>query len=358
MSVRSAILALSLVLAALPTPCSAQAVEPRAPVKRTELGGRIQFQWNTTSADGEKSSEFVLRRARIWAGTQINDWVDGAVQVDVSGATAVARYVFIRMSLSPAARIAFGQFKRGFDVFELTSSADILVVERDGNVRGAFDCAGVGGVCSFSRFSEKLQFSSLDAGIFFQGETAGRKLGYYLSVTNGPGLNTREENGTKSFSGRVEWLPRERLKLAANAGFHDYPNEVTERDEYAPAVGADVEVGSFAQGFHLQAGVLAGENWLNLDGRGDGSRFVTLQGIATWKIPRKKAGRIGAVEPLVRVSWGDPDRGVSSDGGFLLTPGILFHIQGKNKFGANLDVWRPQRGTTVVGLKAQTYLYF
>lgn len=344
--------------AALPTTLAGQAVEPRAPVERTELGGRLHLQWNTTSADGAHASEFMMRRARIWAATRVNDWIDGAVQVDVSGATAVARIAFVRMSLSPQARVSFGQFKRAFDLFELTSSADVLVVERDGNLRGAADCAGVGGICSFTRFSEKLQLSALDVGVLLQGETPDGQLGWLFSLTNGAGMNTREDNGAKSLSGRLEWMARERVKLSANAGLHDFTNDVTGRDEHAPALGADVEVGNFDRGLHLQAGIMAGDNWLNLDDEGASSRFLSWQAIATWKFPVDGKRRIGAVEPVARVSWGDPDRGSASDGGLLLTPGLVLHFQGKNKLGVNLDAWRPQTGDPVWGLKAQTYLYF
>jgi len=104
--------------------------------------------------------------------------------------------------------------------------------------------------------------------------------------------------------------------------------------------------------------VMAGENWLNLDAGGDGSRFVTWQGIATYRIPVEGTGRVRAVEPLGRVSWGDPDRDAASDGGLVFTPGLVVHFQGRNKMGANLDVWRPRTGGTVWGMKAQTYLYF
>ncbi|HKJ01974.1 MAG TPA: porin [Longimicrobiales bacterium] len=337
---------------------AAQAVEPRAPVERTELGGRLHLQMNTTSAEGEIGSEFLLRRARIWAAARVNAWIDGAVQVDMAGGSASARYAFVRFSLSPAARLSFGQFKRAFDVFELTSSADILVVERDGDVRGAFDCTGIGGLCSYSRFSEKLAFSSLDVGMLLQGETPGGRVGYLITATNGSGPNTREENGTKSFSGRVQWMATSRVKLGANAGVHDYIDAVTGDDAYAPATALDVEVGDFAGGFHLQAGIMAGQNWLNPGADGQESRFLAWQGIATYRIPVQGDHRIRAVEPLGRVSWGDPDRDAGSDGGLLVTPGLVVHFDGHNKMGANLDIWRPQAGGTVWGLKAQTYLYF
>lgn len=358
MTVRHAALTAVLALAAHPAVSSSQAVEPRTPVERTELGGRLHLQWNTTSAEQGSRSEFVLRRARIWVGTWVNDWIDGAVQVDAAGGSASARYAFVRLSLSPAARISFGQLKRAFDVFELTSSADVLVVERDGDVRGAFDCAGVGGVCSYSRFSEKLLFSSLDVGAFLEGESAGGKLAYLLSATNGPGLNAADENGAKSVSGRVEWLLLPESRLGMNAGLHDYPNPATLRDAHARAMALDLEVGDFAKGFHLQAGVMTGENWLNLDGQGKASRFLTWQGIATYRIPVDGDGRVRAVEPLGRVTWADPNQRAASDGGLVLTPGLVLHFQGKNKMGANLDLWRPQAGGTVWGLKAQTYLYF
>ena len=65
-----------------------------------------------------------------------------------------------------------------------------------------------------------------------------------------------------------------------------------------------------------------------------------------------------AVEPVARVSWGDPDRGVAADGGLLITPGLALHFQGRNKVAANVDLWRPQEDGTEWGLKAQAYLYF
>jgi hypothetical protein len=64
------------------------------------------------------------------------------------------------------------------------------------------------------------------------------------------------------------------------------------------------------------------------------------------------------VEPLARLSWGDPDTELASDGGLLMTPGLVLHFEGRNKMAANLDAWRPQSGETAWGLKVQTYLYF
>ena len=262
----------------VPRVAGAQAVEPREPVERTELGGRVHLQLNSASPDGENQSEFLVRRARVWVAGRVNDWIDGAVQVDVSAGSAAARYAFVRLSLNPAMRVSLGQFKRAFDNFELTSSSQILVVERDGNIRGVGSCAGVGGVCSYSRFSEKLLLSSLDVGVLAQGELASGRLGYLVSLTNGPGGNTREENGSKSFSGRLEWLPTDAIKIGANAGVHDYPNGVTGVDAFAEAFAVDVDLGSFEEGLHVQAGIMAGQNWRNLDV----PRFEATDACAQW----------------------------------------------------------------------------
>lgn len=347
-----------LCLLSVPPRLLAQAVEPRRPVERTELGGRVHLQMATTSAGSGPATEFFVRRARVWAAAQVNDWIDGAVQVDMTAKGAAARFAFVRLSLSPAARISFGQFKRAFDNFELTSSSQILVVERDGNLAGVEGCAGIGGVCSYSRFTEKLSLSSLDVGVLLQGEAASGAVEYLFSFTNGAGGNAREENDAKSMSARLVWRPTASLKLGANAGVHDYPNPVTGTDAYAPAAALDAEWGDFGGGLHVQAGVLTGQNWKKLDAQGRESRFFAAQGIVSYRVAVSAAGRVRGVEPVARVSWGDPDRATDRDGGVLLTPGLMLHFQDRNKVAANVDVWRPQQGGTVWGLKAQMYLYF
>ena len=103
---------------------------------------------------------------------------------------------------------------------------------------------------------------------------------------------------------------------------------------------------------------MLGDNWRNLDVAGDESRFLTWQGIATYRFSRDDGARVRAVEPVARVSWGDPDRDTISDAGLLLTPGVMVHFQGRNKIAFNVDLWRPQQGPRHWGLKAQSYLYF
>ncbi len=69
-------------------------------------------------------------------------------------------------------------------------------------------------------------------------------------------------------------------------------------------------------------------------------------------------GPFVAVEPLARVSWADPDADADDDAGLLLTPGLLAYVGGRNKIGANVDVYSPQGGETEWSLKVQTFLHF
>lgn len=339
-------------------PARAQPVEPRVPVEHAEFGGRAHIQFNTSSVDGQPGSEFLVRRARLWGAARINDWIDGAVLVDMAGSVASARYAFVRLSFDPAFRLSVGQFKRAFDIFELQSSSDMILVERDGVVRGVSPCTGVGGPCTYSRFSERLQLSSLDVGALVQGRASAGRVEYLVSLTNGTGPNTREDNDAKSVATRVTWAATPEVVLGVNGQLHDFTNGVTGRDEHAKAFAVDVEVGSFDRGLHLQAGVLGGDNWLNLDPEGASSHFLTAQSVVSYRVPTSDTGRVRAIEPLGRLSWGDPDRNAARDGGVMITPGLAVHFDGKNKVIANVDVWRPEQERTAWSFKATALLYF
>ena len=75
--------------------------------------------------------------------------------------------------------------------------------------------------------------------------------------------------------------------------------------------------------------------------------MVGAQAVAGWFAPR--AGRVEGVEPVLRVSWGDPDTGGASDEGLLVTPGVNLYFTGRNRLMLNGDVYVSARE----GLEAQ-----
>lgn len=342
-------------LAALATPLGAQ-TSFHAQAAEITIGGRIHTQFNTTSAPGEPASETVIRRARIDAFVKINGFLSGFLQPEYAGSRAFLQVAYVRLDVAPAFHAMIGQYKRPFDLFTQTSSTEILVIERTGGIRGVGTCPGVGGMCSYGQFMEQLRLSPPDIGVILDGGDRAGRFKYAVAVMNGAGQNVPDENGTKSYTGRVIITPAHHLHLGANLALHDYPAP-TGANRYARAVGGDLEVGDFTRGLHVQAGAVAGDNWRNVLA-GHPSTFVTAQAIVTYKFNLHRPPYAEAIEPVARVSWGNPDTATPRDGGLLVTPGLVWFVSGRNKFAANLDLWRPQQGTTEWGLKVQSYLFF
>ncbi len=335
-------------------------VEVNARAVEITLTGRVHSQFNTTSVTDEPEAEFLIRRARFTADVKVNDFVSGRIQPDYGEGKISLKDAYVRLTFHPAFRATVGQFKRPFDVFELTSSTQILVIERDGEIRGVDACTGLGGTCSFSRFTEELEFSDRDVGVMFDGRNDGGTFRYMVSVTNGTGSNKPDENGSKSYTGRIEITPVSDVTIAGNVAAHDYLMPVAPDiadNEYAVAFGGDVELGNFDRGLHFQGGVATGDNWLNLI-VDQPSTFLTAQGILTWKAPLRQNPFASAIEPVVRVSWADPDRDLADDEGVLTTGGLVLHFVGRNKLAANVDVWSPAVGETELSVKLQSYLHF
>lgn len=328
--------------------------EIRARAARITFGGWLQTQYAESSVEAY-TDQFLIRRARVNLDFAINDFFDARFQQEFAGGGgATLRDAWVRFNFSPQLRLSMGQFKRAFDLFELASPTDLSLIERDGRVGGVDACSGVGGVCSYSRFTERLGLSDRDLGLRVQG-TRGR-VSYEGTLTNGAGANAANTHEGKSYSGRVTFELSEGLTLGGQGALHDYAGPNGE-DRYAPAWAFDIQRGTWRDGLLLQASLVRGDNWRTFDASGDAVTFTALQAVASWYVPVAGA-RLAGVEPLMRVSWADPDGDAKEDGGTVFTPGFMLYVSGKNKVGFNLDVWAPQAGDTEYSLKVQSFLYF
>jgi hypothetical protein len=320
---------------------------------RLTLGGEVNVQYAASSVDARPSG-FTLRRARLNGVFVVSELVDAYVQAELAATGgAELRDAWVRFTLSPALELSAGQFKRAFDLFELDSFTDLSLIERDGRVGGVSTCAGVGSVCSFSRFTEALGYAGRDQGVRLEG-TAGR-VGYLATATNGTGQNVPEENHAKSLSGRVSVGVSAGVRVGAQLALHEWA-DASDSTRHASAWSADVSYGAFRSGLLLQAALTGGDNWSAEPARGGAPTFLAVQGMAAWYLPL--AGhRLAAMEPLLRLSWGDPDTDAADDAGLLVTPGFMLYVAGKNKIGFNLDVWSPRTGDTEYSLKIQSYIH-
>ena len=146
------------------------------------------------------------------------------------------------------------------------------------------------------------------------------------------------------------------MVVSGQLGLHDYVDP--DGNAKAFAFGGDVDYGTWRDGLHLRGSLVAGDNWLDLEaGTLDAATFLTFQAIGTYYFPMDHE-RLDGIEPLARVSFGDPNTDADDDGGILVTPGIMFYVTGRNRIGANLDIYSPQAGDKEFSFQIETTLYF
>jgi hypothetical protein len=115
----------------------------------------------------------------------------------------------------------------------------------------------------------------------------------------------------------------------------------------------DLELGAFRRdGLHVIAEAVAGDN-IPVE-----ESFLAAQAMLSWFRPTR--GRVEGIEPLFRVSWGDPNREVEDDAAMLLTPGVNLYFGGRNRLQLNWDFFVPQgdRFETHHALRAQAQMAF
>lgn len=339
-----------------------EGVKIRARAVEIGISGRVHEQFNTTSVTGEPGSEFLIRRARPEFDITVSDFVEGKLSADFGEGELDLKDAYVKLDFDPALQVTFGQFKRPFDLFELTSSTQILVIERTGKIRGAE-------VSSLSRFTERLRYSDRDIGVQITGRDRRGLVQWAAALTNGNGANREDEDGEKAFEGRLGVSPVKELTIWGGISTTPYATGETAGGDPDPsgdhtqavAFQVDGEWGDFDRGPHAQAGIVWGDNWRAVEGSDvDAPTFMAWQVIGTYKFPVRKSRFVQALEPVFRISQGDPDTGVEDDGGVLLTPGFVVTFAGRNKIAFNYDVWVPQGEDldTESSFKAQAYLHF
>jgi hypothetical protein len=146
------------------------------------------------------------------------------------------------------------------------------------------------------------------------------------------------------------------LTVSGQVALHDYVDPAAE-DANAVAFGGDLQYGTWRDGLLVQGGLVLGDNW-ELDPVTEGPPdFLTLQGVASYYYP-VDGERVEGIEPLARLSYGDPNLDADDDAGLLVTPGFMVYVMGRSKIGANLDIYSPSVGDMEFSFKLQTFLYF
>lgn len=348
------LLALTLVVRAVPL--AGQAVV-HAGSAEIRLGGRLHVQYEHGSDTDLEPRGVFIRRARLLAEVTWGEHFEARIQPELAGDEPELEDAWVGLRPWPALRLSMGQFNRTLEVFELTSSNDLPVIERDAPVGGGPSCAGIEGVCSLSNLLAELSFVGRDQGVRLEW-SPGSAVEFAATVTNGVGANRPDENRAKSLSMRATLTPRSGLAFSVFHGIHDY---LVEHDgappvtRFAEVVGVDVVVGAWRGGPRFQGVAAWGDNWK----AGDRVRFAGVHLLGSWYLPLPSGGTFAGIEPMLRLGWADGARHTEGAGeGYVFTPGVAAYIRGRNRIALNLDIADPAGVGARWSLKVQSYAVF
>ncbi|HUG41295.1 MAG TPA: porin [Longimicrobiales bacterium] len=353
--------AVALLLAAAP---AAMAQVVQAGPLTLDLTGRAQVQLNTTSLgedelgpdNGVAGAAFETRRVRFGTEFSYDDFITGQLEADFAGGTAALTDALIDVGIAEALGITVGQQKKPFGLFELTSNTTILTIERTARIRGLEGYVGSALGEAHYLLGEN-RYVGRDVGVVAHGALG--RFGYAAGVFNGSGPNAREELGSKAYAGRVTVGATESLRIGAAMSRQPAGAPDAGGDELIGTAWAlDGELGAFrATGLHVMAEVMGGDDAL-LVTAGEMASMLGVQAAAGWFMPRE--GRVEGLEPVLRVSWADPDTELDSNEGLLLTPGLNLYFTGRNRLMLNGDVYVPSQDglEAQYALVAQMQVYF
>jgi hypothetical protein len=326
------------------------------------LQGRLQTQFyyfgNEDYAPGVGTqSNFFLRRARIEARGQINEYVSVYIQPSFEGGRSTSgscapvviggplpdtasvscsltggirlRDAWIDVRLSkPEAKTALtlrmGQEKRPFSRYELTSSNNLPSIERGAGrgllAAGSNDIFGSQGFLSHDVGASARVEHKLDA--------TGRMASVVVGVYNGRGESVQDNNNAKSFGARVNVDAYKKLSVGGSFFSHDQ------------IVGSDSAFRNKAWGVDMQwnkpgeEGLFVLAEYLNGEvATADKPKMSGIQALAAYNIRMKSpTSWLYAIEPMARIDIADPNTDVDDNKSTLITAGVGFYVSSRAQF--------------------------
>lgn len=297
----------------------------------------MQTQFSTSSVDSVPVQDWTLRRVRLESAVRYGERVGGKLQVEFAGNRVTLKDAYMRLSFGPALNVLAGQAHRPFGLVTPSSSALMAPIERGVRIRGMEKARE-----QYTLVSD-LGYSERDVGVQLNGRLPLPLTPFYAAAfTNGPTHLVHGGERSYQLTARAGFRPLKSVALAGSWGRRDFVREDSagahSRGGHAWAV--DAEVGGYRPGVHLVGEVAFGDED-PLEER----HFLGAQGWVSY--------RTAGLEPLLRVSYGDTERG-----GTLVTPGVNVYLGGMNRVMLNLDVWRGAHGPNAESLKAQFQMAF
>ncbi|MBK6422183.1 MAG: hypothetical protein IPF77_08165 [Gemmatimonadetes bacterium] len=352
--------------------------------------GRLQSQFyyfgneDYAATTGPQSS-FFLRRARVEARVALNEYVLAYIQPSFEGGRAAASssctstldtlantvttkctngnggirlrdaWIDVRLSKPEAPTaftVRFGQEKRPFSRYELTSSNNLPSIERG---------AGRGLVASQSNeLFEKQGLLSHDVGVSGRVErkldATGRMVSLVAGIYNGRGESLNDNNNAKSFGIRASadvWN-----KLSVGGAYFSHDQIVGADSAFRnKGYGVDAQWSKVGEpGLFVLAEVLSGEQ-----ANAGRTKMLGLQGLAAYNIRMASpTSWLYAIEPSLRMDVADPDTDTDDDGATLITGSVAFYMTSKAllRVGVDHQSFQASGAKSITGVRGSMQVNF
>ena len=372
-------------IAVLTTAVGAASLAAQAP--NIQVQGRIQLQYRSSSGDStinggvgynrnSVNNYFEIRRLRIQTNVRFGDNINLVIQPSFEMGALRMRDAFVRVGVMRNIFLVAGQEKSPFQRYELTSSNNLLSIERGVRILRLANREGLNDILTQNGYTSHdlgagVELESNDHHFFVKGAIQGGSRESIADVNNG-----------KSFYGRVTGVVLSNkdnqpvLQVGASFGSRDRaicsncpagalpatPAFYPDSSKRTTAFGLDAEWGGFRPGLHViadfatgnnvpivqgaaaaQLRVNSGRNTANLRNSAD-SNVVTFMGvsiIAAYRIlttgPDTRLIKI--IEPTVRFDYADPNTSASNDQGILITPVLNLYFANSVVLRAGMDFY-------------------
>ena len=340
------------------------------------VSGRLQahyrLSWGDSSAqynDALVSNGFEIRRARVQADVRFGENILMVVQPSFEMSALRLRDAFLRVGMGPRLGVTIGQEKSPFQRYELTSSNNLLSIERGLRI------LRFSGREALNDVLVNNGYGSHDLGAFLDYVAPESRFTLKAGISNGSRESATDVNNAKSFFARgtavVMTNANDQPTLQVGASFGSRDRAVcnaaansgagcTTNIAYFPdsllrtnVVGVDFEIGGFRPGVHIIADFATGDNVLfrvnsgrntaNVRNSADSNvatfRGVHVVGAYRLAISGSDTRLLQFIEPALRVDYTDPNTEGDDDEGVLITPVLNVYFANTVILRAGVDLY-------------------
>lgn len=312
--------------------------KPKVEFKPT-VGGYIEGWYRSDSSDlssqtvpaNKVDNEFRVRRARIDVKGNLSEEIGYRVNANLDGpspasgsATVKLWDGYITYKAHPAALITFGQFKYPFTLEGLEGTPDRIPVLRAESINDIASKLGTQGG-SFRDIGVQLNGGYKEA----------LNLKYGLSIINGKGINSGDNNNDKDLAGRVTISPLGDLNLGISAftGKGQDETQAFEVKESAYGVEAEYAMKKLGLGFR---GEYVAAKWKNFDVSTSKAASGKTQKPNGWYLQAAyRLPPIPVLQLMARYEDYEKDSDTKESHLKTTTVGTTYYFKGKTRITAN-----------------------